>query len=140
MGMYTELNIGVQFKSELPEDIFKALEYMVKNDDSKSIDFSLEHPLFSTERWKWMLRSGGSYYFDAKPVLLWEFDEISKAWYLTLITNIKNYSDEWENFLNFIAPHLESSGYIGTLRYEESDQPTLLFCEGGEIKFKEPKP
>ncbi len=137
MGMYTQLSIGVEFKTDAPEDIIKAVAYMVKHEEGATPDFSTDHPVFQTDRWEWMLRSAGSYYFDAQPLLAWEYDDISKAWFLTVCTDIKNYSGEWEAFLDFIAPHLDSHGYIGTYRYEEDDLPTLLLCQDGKITFNQ---
>ena len=136
MGMYTELNIAVEFKEATPAEVIKALDYMATAHDEKPTekDFQMDHPLFKTDRWDWMLRSGGSAYFDAEPFLSWhqEFG----TWRLTVCTNIKNYSGEWEAFLDFIAPHLETNGYIGTYRYEEDDDPTLLYAEAGKILRK----
>lgn len=140
MGMYTELNIGVEFKRDTPKEVIDALTYMVTPEGERGqVGFPVDHALFQTERWKWMLRSGGSYYFDAQPVLVWRFDEIPKAYFLTVCTNIKNYSNEWEAFLDFIAPHLQTAGYIGTYRYEEAETPTLLYSREGKVHFVEPK-
>jgi len=136
MGMYTELNIGVEFKKDIPSYIIQTIEYMTQDhiDQGKfKGDFPLEHALFKTDRWHWMLKSGGSYYFDTQPMLHWAFDTGSKTWKLSFVTNIKNYTHEWEEFLKFIAPHLRSEGYIGTYRYEEASWPTLLFVIGSEI-------
>jgi hypothetical protein len=145
MGMYTELNIGVRFKKDLPLDVLKALQYITSELDphEKEIDFATDHSLFKTDRWKWMLRSGGSYYFDTKPMLYWAFDDIAQAWNLSFVTNIKNYTSEWEEFLKFIAPHVDDYSdedskphYIGTYRYEEDDEPTLVFISKGKAFFK----
>jgi hypothetical protein len=138
MGMYTELNIGVKLKEETPPDVIAALNFMATGELKP--DPLPDHALFRTERWDWALRSGGSYYFDARPVLEWRQDEINKQWYLTVCTNIKNYSQEWERFLDFIAPWLDAGpdeDYIGTYRYEENDRPTLLFADGATIRMEE---
>ena len=138
MGMYTELNIGVQFDKNTPKDIIRAIYYMVEEDSDKcKIDFDTSHPLFKTDRWEWMLQSGGSYYFDAQPNLLWKHDtEICGDYFLTFCTNIKNYSQEWEHFLHFIAPHADP-GYIGTYRYEEDDLPMLIIIKNKKVKMME---
>lgn len=135
--MYTELNIGVQFKENTPIEIINAITYMASQETEQGeINFPTTHKLFddSKGRWTWMLNSGGSYYFDAKPTKIWEFDKISGTWFLTLCTNIKNYDSEWENFLDFIAPHVDE-GYIGTYRYEEDKLPTLLFIKDEKCEF-----
>jgi hypothetical protein len=133
--MYTELSIGVEFRKDTPPDVINTISSMAEGDGRSH---GIDHPLFQTERWGWMLRYGGSYYFDTKPHLSWAKDEITNTWHLTFGTNIKNYSNEWEHFLDFIAPHLKTDGYIGTYRYEESAAPTLLYAEGGCIRWAHP--
>lgn len=136
MGMYTELNIAVTFKDEVPSEVVKVLSYMGREPSDKCDTPKLpEHPLFQTDRWSWMLRSGGSYYFSGKPHLTWVLDDIAKCWFLTLRTNIKNYTEEWEHFLDFIAPHIED-GYIGTYQYEEDAAPTLVWVNKGKVTFQ----
>ena len=134
MGMYTEVAIGVEFKEDVPQAVVDVLSWMADKDTA--IDAAPpplpDHPLFKTDRWKWMLRSGGSYYFDAQPCLVWRKDDIGRCWFLTVWTSIKNYSNEWRLFLEFVAPHLayEDRKFIGHYRYEEDDDPTLLYADG----------
>lgn len=132
MGMYTELNIGISLKSVTPPKIIDILKGMTNNsDDAITPD---DHPLFQTDRWTWMLR-GDSYYF-AVSHCNFEFDDISKRWYLTVTASIKNYCEEWQKFLDWIGPHIDTDGYIGTYRYETDDVPTLLFAEAGKVRWK----
>jgi hypothetical protein len=140
MGMYTELCLGVWLKPGLPDDIVRVLTFMAEANDNVPDPPHADHPLFRTERWRWMLQSGGSYYFDAQPCLVWKLDDISKSWFLTVLTNIKNYSREWECFLDFLAPYVDASEdqYLGTYRYEESDRPSLLFYRKGRIVMEQP--
>lgn len=133
MGMYTELAIGVRFKQDLATPVRDTLAYMTANAPRDPFAPPVEHRLFGTDRWRWMLQSGGSYYFSAQPCCIWRYDDISNAWFLTVWTNIKNYTDEWDAFLDFILPHLDEDGYIGTYRYEEDENPTLLYVERGAL-------
>jgi len=130
MGMYTELNIGVELKKDTPDQIIKILDYMVKGEGEYT---KTDHNMFNTSRWDWMLRSGGSYYFDGKPQLSWHKDEITGSYFLSVRTNIKNYSSELEEFLDFIVPYIDTVGYLGTYRYEENENPTLVYNMGGKI-------
>ena len=138
MGMHTELNIGVQFKKNLPDKIVEVLKYMTENNNHRDWKPNLKHPLFETERWSFMLWSD-SFYFDALPYRSFEFCDISEAWYLTCIFNVKNYSSEIEHFLDFIASFIEAREklFIGYKRYEEDTNPTLLYVENGKILTKE---
>lgn len=137
MGMYTELNIAVEFKKNTPQDIITAVQYMV--DNNYSDEFKKDHELFKTDRWDWMLRSGGSYYFDAKPSLTFSLDEITGTYFLTVINNIKNYDQEWEKLLDYIAPHV-NDGYVGTYRYEEYRYPQLVEIKDGKYTLTQTKP
>lgn len=136
MGMYTELSIGVEFDQDMPKKIIEIITFMATSEEHECPKSLPDHPLFKTERWSWMLRSGGSAYFDRIPSCQWKYNEISRSWHLSLATNIKNYTEEWENFLDFIAPYVLTKGFIGTYRYEENDNPTLLYSRHGEIVFQ----
>lgn len=134
MGMYTELNIGVELDIVGRQDVIDILNYMSLTGEKEGLDMSkYNHKLFATDRWKWML-NGSSYYFDAQPHCEFIYDKISNSYFLTCIFNIKNYSDEIECFLDFLSPYISSNGFIGYKRYEEQYAPTLLFKGYGGIK------
>ena len=97
MGMYTELVMACELKEDVPEEVIETLKYMAND-----IDYLATvpvHPLFETDRWKWMLRSD-SYYFDGKTHSAFDYDDISKSYYITVRCNLKNYCDEIQEFLN----------------------------------------
>jgi hypothetical protein len=133
MGMYTELNIGIEFKKETPKLVIETLLYMVGQ--RTELAPRPDHELFQTDRWEWMLRSEGSYYFDHKPTLFFDQDNLTNTWSLSFCTNLKNYCGEWEKFLNWISPYVDTHGYIGTYRYEEDRLPTLLIINDQVIRF-----
>jgi len=132
MGMYTEVNIGVKLRKDTPKMTLDILSYMV---DNKRPFSNCEHPLFLTPRWENMLH-GDSYYFDTIPSVRWEYDKIAEAWFLSAVSNIKNYDNEWEKFLDFLGPYIETEGYLGTYRYEEYEDPTLLYRVKNKVVFK----
>ena len=111
MGMYTELNIGVNLHESTPDEVIKILNYMLEggNDDDE-IEVT-NHPLFSTDRWRWMLVSD-SYYFDSRTDSSMTKDNISKRYELNVRCNLKNYDDEISLFLNFIQPYLDTHSFI----------------------------
>jgi hypothetical protein len=57
------------------------------------------------------------------------YDEISKQWSLLGKGDLKNYEDEIEYFFNWIMLWVEGwpGDFIGYHRYEESQEPTLVF-------------
>lgn len=124
MGMYTELNIGVSLRSDTPENIINILEYMLG--DIESQVETTPHPLFETDRWHYMLRCD-SYYFDGRTDSSMEQDSIDHQFKLNVRCNLKNYDSEIEKFMDFIRPYLETRGFLGYKRYEEYDDPTLIY-------------
>jgi hypothetical protein len=86
-----------------------------------------------------MLRSS-SYYFDGQPNLVFKFDDITKSYFLTVRTNLKNYEGEIEAFCKWITPYLKNEyahtdrpDFLGYKMYEEEVTPTLLFFDGASI-------
>lgn len=124
MGMYTELNIGLELSKDTPEEVINIINYMISGEGS-DMPTTPNHPLFSTDRWDFMLTCS-SYYFNAQPVHKFEYDEIGECWFLTSISNLKNYNSEIEKFLDWISPYINDNGFFGYMRYEEDDFPTLL--------------
>lgn len=123
MGMYTELNIGVSLMSDTPDNVIDILRYMLSDGDKVETP---DHPLFSTQRWHFMLVSG-SYYFDGRTDSSMEHDSVDHEYKLNVRCNLKNYDNEIDLFLDFIQPYLETEGFLGYKRYEEDDNPTLIY-------------
>ena len=140
MGMYTALSLGVQFHRDTPRDVIDTIEYMVNGRREMAADKYAAralHPLFSTPRWTALLRCD-SYYFDYQTHFDFIFDPIAECWFLSGVSNIKNYSNEINLFLDWIQPHIESYGYIGWKMYEEDVAPTPLFRYDNKILEKLP--
>ncbi len=135
MGMYTELNIGVALQSDTPQSIIDILKYML-NDMPESPDVP-DHDLFKTDRWTFMLCCD-SYYFDGQTNSSLTYDDISNQYYLNVRCNLKNYDEEIEKFMDFVQPYLDTCGFLGYKRYEEFDDPTLIYNTRDGIMYKVP--
>lgn len=137
MGMYTELNIAVELN--LDENTRKILEFMVN--DEGDIDFTIpDHPLFhlKTGRWRMMLGCD-SFYFphtaDSSLInrVVWR-DPDSSERILNVRCDLKDYEGEIDMFLDWIYPYAKTRGFIGYTRYEECDNPTLIyFTDSGVV-------
>ena len=126
MGMYTELHFNSELKKEIPDGVVEILKHMIG--ETEKLPLSLpEHELFRTGRWDTMLNFD-SYYFDADTHSTLRFDSISDAYFLCIRSNLKNYDDEIEKFINWIMPYLNKSEgeFLGFYRYEESEEPVLI--------------
>ena len=131
--MYTELVLNVSIKDETSDDVLSALKWML---DSKApTEFLLiDHELFSLSRAQYMLRSS-SYYFIPQPSSsLIEDCYGGKTHYLSIRCDLKNYESEIETFLSWISTYLEC-GFAGYMRYEENDDPTLIYIDNGDVKY-----
>ena len=125
MGMYTELVLGVNIKDDTPNEVITVLRHMVYNPNINSVVELPDHPLFATSRWKHMLRSC-SYYFSGGSHTELVKDQFD-FWKLSIRCNLKNYDDEINKFWNWIQPYVETKGHVGHFRYEEDDEPTLMY-------------
>ncbi len=91
-------------------------------------------PLFGTDRWDRIFH-GDSYYFESQPFVKFRYDDIGESWYLTTVFNLKNYGDEIQKFLDWIEPWVGSYGHVGHTRYEEIEDPTLIYYDEITKKF-----
>lgn len=132
MGMYTELNIGVDLAPSTPDNVIKILDYML-GDEEVDVD-TPDHPLFQTEGWRYMLRSD-SYYFAGRTDSSITRDAITKCYHLNVRCNLKNYDEEISKFLDFICPYLDGYGFIGYTRYEECELPYLIWHDESGIRL-----
>lgn len=116
--MYTELIFKAELKKETPEQIINAVKYMMGELEDKPDDFPLPQG-----RCEWLLNGGCSNN-------IW-FADITKTWHIRSRSEIKNYENEIEMFLEWIKPHIErGSGakdmYAITI-YEEDFEPTIYY-------------
>ena len=127
--MYTELH----YNATIPAPnglVVDTLHYMISGvvGSAWPEDRTPDHPLFRTERWRFMLNSD-SYYFPAKTHSQLKFDDIIEGWRLGVRCNLKNYDGEIEHFVDWLAPHIEENGtLLGFYRYEEDREPTLIYA------------
>lgn len=130
MGMYTELVLGVELTSE--PTVIDTLRLMLDNDAENKV-VTIDHPLFSTSRWAYMLLCD-SYYFDGQTDSKLVYDALSKSYYLNVRCNLKNYDNEIELFLDWLCPYIKTEGFLGYSQYEGNNNPILIYKENGEIR------
>lgn len=134
MGMYTELNIGVKICPT--PTVVQKLNYMLGKDTE---DVHIDHLLFTDQtRWEYMLLCD-SYYFDGQADSKLFVDDLipdEPMYFLNVRCNLKNYNEEIEKFMDWLCPYIETEGFLGYKRYEEDDNPTLIYKENGEIIYE----
>ena len=118
--MYTELIFGAKLKKETPEKVINALKYILGDIEEKPKDFPLPKG-----RCEWLFRCS-SYYFGVNKSLckMW-LDDLDKSYHISTRSNIKNYENEIETFLNWIKPFIEDGSgereMYAIVTYEESE-------------------
>lgn len=135
MGMYTELNIATEIVND--PDLIHDLRVMLG--DIKGGIILKDNDLFTkTTRWKFML-SSGSYYFPGQPdskLVRDDLYENAPMYFLNVRCNLKNYENEIELFLKWLQPYMLTYGFVGYMRYEEDNTPTLIYNENEKIVFE----
>ena len=82
-------------------------------------------------RCEWLFQSS-SYYFGVSQTVnrMW-FDDISNQYCINTSSNIKNYKDEIETFLEWIEPFVESGSgnrdMYAIVIYEDSSEPKIYY-------------
>ncbi|MFA5760512.1 MAG: hypothetical protein WC877_01965 [Dehalococcoidales bacterium] len=145
MGMYTEIIFGCSLKKDTPLNVINVMQFMTDpsdfKDESKITGGLPDHKFFNTPRWKWMFHCS-SYYFgvNESSSKMW-YDDISKDYRISVRSNLKNYDDEIELFLEWIHPYVNhGTGYnnlYAIVTYEESEVPTLYYKPYAEDKEDE---
>lgn len=134
MGMYTELDLKVAIKDD--PIVVNILLDLSDKDKFVSIKNRIDHPFFRADRCD-LIGRGGSYYFDGQPYIQFRYDEIAKCWFLTTCSNLKNYNQEIEKFLDWLCPYILTEGYIGTYWYEEQEEPINIYKKDEKIRIGE---
>lgn len=138
MGMYTELIISCRLKQNTPIEVIETLQWMclpLPRPEPKPASY----PFGSGEdnRISIMFRCSSAYFpFTMEPKFTKDaFDQY------TLITrsNIKNYSNEIERFLDWLKPYIESGSgirnFYAIVCYEEQAEPTIYYLDEKESSY-----
>lgn len=124
--MYTELVFGVGLRKETPTDVIDILKYMIGDLKERPNPFPFPEGQYD------YLFSCSSYSFGVnEPIRKMWLDDISKTWRISTRSNIKNYKDEIEIFLEWIKPWIKSGSgsreMYAMVTYEESEKPTIYY-------------
>lgn len=120
MGMYTEIFVNTNLKTDTPNEVIDVLKAMCDKDSTAQC--LKDKP----ERWAYLFNNG-SYYVASTECGMLTYDKISSKYSLLAKGDIKNYENEIEQFFEFIKPWCDNE-FIGYYRYEESREPTLVYA------------
>ena len=126
MGMYTELVLKCQLKENLPVEVMDIIMFMFKGGNRCSPPATLpDHEFFKCGSWM-MIGASSSFYH-----IPWKVNDLEEN-YLFSRSDLKNYGDEIEEFVDWLTPYIETGGQrtcIGWSWYEGAIEPRLLFTE-----------
>ena len=152
--MYTEFIFGCSLKKDTPKECIDALDYVINGEVKKP---RYENPLTYAEKQYnnsnierttpiGELRAfidlydlerlflSCSYYFDAPPVKRFYFDDIDKCYHISTRSNLKDYTNQIETFIDYIKPYIDGGSGIrdvfAYVMYEEDDFPTIYALDG----------
>jgi len=135
MGMYTELVIKAEIMQHLPYNVGIILDYLfnpnteidIYDEDMKiKSDIKLpNHHFFSCSNWDAIGRCSFCYHIPERQSF---FD----GDYLFSRSDLKDYDNEIEQFINWITPYLDEpeGKFIGWIWYEEWAKPTFIYKNG----------
>lgn len=155
MGMYTEFIFGCSLSKNTPKICIDALDYVINGENKKP---KYENPEIWEEKEyndKFIERTStnneiqtfireydfirlfcsGSYYFGAPVSKRLYYDHISKTYKISTRSNLKNYHNQIEKFIEYIKPYVvRGSGYdhsiFAYVQYEEDEFPTIYGIDG----------
>lgn len=122
--MYTEFFFRAELKEDTPIGVINFLNQWF---NGEHIQLQIpEHEFFERDRWEALL-AGGSAYFPGEPRS--SFHKPYRQWEIGIHSNLKNYGQEIDYFLDWIDPYVHASRgtFLGYSLYEESDQPHLYW-------------
>lgn len=129
MGMYTELVLKCQIKDEAPSQVKEVLKYLFKGgEELKTLP---DHKFFKCPRWNGIGQCSSFYHHPKALSDYWtgHGNNDDRGGYLFSRSDLKNYDQEIENFLDWLMPYIDEyeGQCIGWQWYEEDDEPTLLY-------------
>ena len=125
MGTYTELIFGAELKKDTPNEVIETLKYMM-GEVEKPNNFLLPYG-----KCEYLFQCSSYYFAVSKPLKKMWFDSISCRWCISTRSNIKNYENEIETFLEWIKPYIDSGSgsrdMYAIVIDEEREEPTIYY-------------
>lgn len=137
MGHYTEFVFGVSLLSTTPKIVINVLDYLVNREELINIP---NHEFFNCNRYSYIATSS-SYYFgysDSSSTFNSKADNINNEYLLSIRSNIKNYDNEIDKFVDWIRPYVNSgSGSKELLGYKLSEESVIPYLFYKDKKFEQ---
>ncbi len=125
MGMYTEAIFKFELTSP-PDNVRNVIEYLFGDREKVPGDLP-DHDFFKCPRWEQVGSMSSFYHTPFALSQVWSPEWKHQDMYVFSRFDMKNYNNEIQKFLHWIAPYISScEDVIGWYWYEESEEPSLL--------------
>jgi len=126
---YTEIVIICELINPLPDQIIKTLRWLCGETENGPVDNTDEDTKYF---WEGLLAASHEDCFpvSGRPTLY--FSELFQTYHLFARTVIKNHVYEGQRFLHWIAPYTLTEGFVGYMRNEGFDIPTLIYIKNNK--------
>lgn len=130
MGYYTEFVFGCKLREDTPEDVITIVARLCHGIGNFH-DLRLpDHEFFRCDRWRF-IACCSSYYFGGPNVSECTVDEHYNEHRISIRSNLKNYKEEIQKFVDWIKPYVDQGagkrGLLGYAMYEGSSEPQMFY-------------
>lgn len=127
MGMYTELFVEGTLRGTAPQAVKDVIHRLFDPNADRSDDTcAIDHPFFKASRWA-AIGNCSSYYHIPYSLSGTNVSEVTNQLSFISRSDLKNYGNEIELFINWITPYCER--LRGWHWYEEAPEPTVFNYE-----------
>lgn len=161
MGMYTEFIFGCALREDTPRICIEALDYVINGEEKKP---RYENPITCEEKLyndtfidrilsveeienfadfydlSRLCYSFSGYFGAGENDPCFYYDSVIKAYRISIRSDIKNYENQIDRFLEYIEPYIKSGSgsndIYAYVLYEENEYPYIYSLKGGKTKFK----
>lgn len=139
MGMYTELVLKIEVSKKIDESALNIFKYLFCNNNVEPTVLP-DHPFFKCKRWRCVGKSC-SFYHHPETINSWAEYEYSPTIRIFSRSDLKNYDNEIDLFLDWASPYFYNSenSVVGWKWYEEDETPTLIRKSDAMMKQREAK-
>jgi hypothetical protein len=134
MGLYTELVIACELRPNPPLSVIQEIKWWIGEIE---YDPQWARLTNNTDSPPWYYDVLNSYSPDFPGEARCTLTTCAQDTYcLTIRTSRKNYNLEYEHFLQWLAPHSATEGFVGSIRSSIEDSPRLIYFYNGKAKLR----
>ena len=137
MGLWTEAVLICKLKIDTPEQVIDMLAYLISPFGTEPAMNTPSHPFFQQPSWHMTLAMDCNY-FPGETISALQRDSYdgSGPFHLTIRCKVK-YGDLVTGLLRWLAPYIETQGFVGYRRNDENEGITLIYVVSDRVVYEE---